>query len=302
MALTTFSLGLARKNILDVFKIESAKRDPQWKWLLGNEFSTTQSYETFKQIKGLSPAEQTPEGESAKYDDYAQLFVKNFTPVLFTKALRYSELFDFTNQYKDVIAKQPDFAKAFSDKKNAVAANIYNVGFTDTTLGMNSEVLFSTSHSMGAGAATGSNRPATDIAFGPLAVQQMLQEIRKQKGATGQPMMLTGKVNLIVPPELEGPATAIVRSLQLAGTNNNDVNDFIKNRVELSVCDYFTSATAWFGRMVDNSAHGLFILSQLPYKIDQLAMTDDMMYRWVARESYTVGWKDWHGTWGTVGA
>lgn len=299
MAQTVLSLGLARKNILDVFLIEETKQEKQYDWLLGKTYTTTQQYETMKQLRGLSPAEQVPEGREAPSDDYSQLFVQNFTPVLFAKSLQYTELSEFTNQYKDVLNKQGDFAKAFVARRNIVAANVDNLGFTSTTYGMNSEALYSTSHSMGS--ITGANRPSTDVAFGPLALQQALIEIRKQKSATNQPMMLTGKVILKVPPALEAQAVQVIRSMQLATTADNDTNEFIRNRVDYRVCDYYTSDTAWFLKMASDDQHGLFMLKQLPYRIDKLAMDKAMMHTWVARESYTVGWKDWHGTWGTTG-
>ena len=300
MAGTTLSWGLGRRNILEVYKIQAARIEKQWKWLLGNTLETTQIYEFFKQMRGLAPADPTPEGEPVKYDNYTQLFTRSFTPGLFTKGIKYTELADFTNQYKDIIAKQPDFALAFGTRKNLQAASLYNLGFTDTTMGQNSETLFSTSHSMG-GSVTGANTPLVNISFGPLAIEQMITEIRGQKDANNQPMMLTGGIQLMVPYQLEGKATRYVKSLQLAGTNNNDTNEFIKSRIELQICDYFSSATAFFGRMVDNQQHKLFILFQLPYDMKQLAMTDDLYQRYVARESYIVGWSDWHGTWGALG-
>jgi hypothetical protein len=297
---TTLTLGLARKNILDVFQVNEVKQEKQYEWILGNNFNTTQEYETFKQLKGLSPAEQTPEGREAALDDYSQLYTRNFKPVLFTKRIEFTELMDFTNQYKKVMSIQGDFAKAFVARRNIYAANIDVLGFTSTAYGMNSETLYSTSHSMGT--ITGSNRPATDVALSPVALAQALTEIRKQKTATNQPAMLTGQVILKVPAALEDLTIRIIKSLQIQGVNNNDTNEYLRKRVDYRVCDYYTSDTAWFLKMADNSQHGLFMLKQMPYKIDQLPMDKAMMHTWVARESYTVGWKDWHGTWGTTGA
>lgn len=301
MASLVLTLGLARKNILDVFVVQSADLAKEWDMVLGKEFETTQSFEVMKQIKPLSPAQQTPEGETAKYDDWTPIFARSFYPVMFTKGVRYSKLFDFTLQYKDVIKKQDQFARAFNQKKNIVAANIDNLGFTDTTYGMNAETLYSTAHSQGAGNPTFSNRPTTELPFGPLALEQALTEIRKQIDPVGQPMQLTGKVLLKVPIAKEAVATRVVRSMQLAQTNNNDTNSFITSRVEMAVIDYYTSDNAWFLRMQNDRDHGLFLLKQMPYDITQLAMDDSFMFKWVADESYTVGWKDAHGTWGTLG-
>lgn len=296
---TILSWGIARKIFLEVFTIQSAKAEPQYKWLIGNMLNTTQEYEIFKQMRGLQPATLTPEGEPAVYDDYAQLFSAQFKPRLYTKGLKFTELADFTNQYKSIIAKQPDFSRAFMERRDIACAAMYNLGFTDTTYGMNSETLFSTTHSMGS--FTGSNAPTTNYAFSPLGLETLLIDIRRQKGADNQPMNLTGAVQLMVPPELEGQARRAVNALQLAGGNYNDPNDFIRKRITLQVCDYFSSTTAFFARMVDNAQHHLFLLMQMPYDIKQLAMTDDFYVRYVARESYVPGWSDWHGTYGVLG-
>lgn len=302
MSMTVQTLNIARANIKDVFIVEANHVPAQYKDVVGNMDSTTQSYETMKQLAGLEPAQITPEGEDAKADDLLALFSRNFIPFMVTKLVRYSKLMQFTNQYKEVLALQPQFARAFMAKKNQVFANLDNLGFTDTTYGMNSEVLYSTSHSMGAQTAALSNRPATDIAFGPLALWQAMTELRKQKGARGIPMPILGKILVKLPAALEPLGVTVVNSQNLQGTADNDENTFIRRRVEMAVIDYYTSDTAWFIRAMDNAEHGLFGLEQMPYDIEQLARGKDLMDSWVASESYTAGWKDAHGTWGTVGA
>ena len=304
MAALVATLGLARKNILDVFVVQSEKLAKQWDYVIGKEYDTTQQFEVFKQIKPLSPAQATPEGESVHYDDWGQIFQNSFYPVTFTKGVKYSKQFGFTNQYKDVLNKQDQFARAFNQKKNQVAANLNNLGFTATNYGMNNETLYSTSHSQGAGNPTFANRPTTELPFGPLALEQALQEIRLQIDPVGQPMMLTGKCLLTVPIGKMGVAVRVVKSMKLQGTNNNDTNEFLMDMIDMQVIDYYTSSTAWFLRTVKSGVggHGLFMLNQMPYDIEQLARDDSLMDKWIGSESYTVGWKDAHGSWGTTGA
>ena len=303
MATLIASMNLARKNILDVFFVQSDMLEKEWDDVIGKHFDTDQQYEVFKQIKPLSPAQQTPEGQTVAYDDWTSIFSAQFTPVTFTKGVRYSKQFDFTLQYKDVFNKQDQFARSFNQKKNVVAANLDNLGFTATNYGMNSETLYSTSHSQGAGNPTFANRPTTELPFGPLALEQAIQEIRYQVDPNGQPMQLTGKVRLKVPIKKEGVATRVVKSLLIQGTNNNDTNQFIKDRIAMSVIDYYTSDNAWFLRMekYGPGGHGLFMLDQMPYDIEKLARDDALMDKWAASESYCVGWKDAHGSWGTLG-
>lgn len=301
MATTTQTLGLGRDIYKRVWAIESAKVPAQFNDVLSSVDDTTQTYEIYKQLAGLTYADQTDEGETIKYDDWQVLFTKNVKPVKFTKGLRFSVETDYTNQYKQVLDKQPALVRAFMHQRNRVAANLDNLGFTDTTMGMNSETLYSTSHNMGAGNATGSNRPAVELALSPLAIEQGLTELRKQKSARGTPMPILGKVLLKVPPALEFAAKRYVRSQQLAGTNNNDPN-VMRDRLDVAVIDYYTSDTAWFLRAMGAEESHLHMLKGIPYTVEKLALTDNLMNTWAAYETYTCFWADWHGSWGTVGA
>lgn len=301
MAMTISSLDLGRANIKRVHLNELDRVPKDYELVIGRTESTTQQYERFKTIAGLGPAVETPEGAQVAYDDMLPLFQRDFYPVKVTKGVKFSIESKFTDQYKVLTNMAPRFAKAFGDKRNLVAANLDNLGFTSTTYGMNSEALYSTSHSNGQATAGSSNRPSIDVAFGPSAVQQMLNELRKQRDARNTPMRINGKILVKVPIALTGNLAAVLQSVQLPGTANNDAN-YLRNRIDGVVIDDYTSDTAWFARTADESQHGLFWLNQMPYDVMQLPLDDDLMYRWIAYESYVCGWFDWHGAWGTTGA
>lgn len=302
MALTQNSLELGRVGLKKVYWIiangDEAKK--QYKDVVGQVDDTTQTFERYKQLAGLTPAVQTGEGAGVDFDDPYQIFTKDFYPVKFTKGMKMSVETTFTDQYNKIKNRMPLIVEAFMHRKNIHCADLDNTGFTDTSRGVNSETLYTTSHSMGNGN-TFSNRPATDIALGPLAAEQCITEIRKQKQARNQPMPYTGKICVKVPVALEGLAYRLGYTNQLIGTNNNDVS-FSKTRMDFKVIDYYTSDTAWFARVEDNAKHGLFLLEQMPFDITQLPLNEQLQYSWVAYESYIAGWYDAHGTWGTTGA
>ncbi len=294
------TLGTGRKVFKRVYTVESQKVPQQWKQLVGRVDSTTQINEIYKQLKGLGPAEETNDGETVKWDDLSPIRQRAFTPVLMTKGTRYSKQMAFTNQYKEFLKIQPQYVRAFMHKKNQYVANMDVLGFTATTYGMNSETLYSTSHDMGG--VTFANRPSTELVYGPLAHQQAMVELRKQKSARNLPQPPMSKILFKFPVALEPQAVQVINSLQIAGSNENDTNKFIRDRSEMMVCDYYTSDTAWFARMMDNEEHGLAVLEQMPYDVEQLPRDEALMDRWVASESYEVLWFDAHGTWGTTGA
>ena len=297
MALMT-SLLLARKVLKEAALIESKKVEDQSEAVIGRVDKTTQQYELYRQIAGYSPPEQTNDGEEVKWDSQYAIYQLKLTPVIYTKGARFSKQMDFTNQYKEVTNVNPLWARAFKKKRNHVAANVDVLGFSATTYGVNSEVLYTTSHDMGG--TTFSNRPAVDIAFGVLGARQMLKEIRTQKDARGEPMATVGKVLVKLPPALEADGYAVIKSMSLPSQSNPGVtNEFFKNRLEFKVIDYYTSDTNWFARVTDESEHGLVMLDQMPYSIEKLARTTNLMDPWVASQSYQAGWYDAHGTWGS---
>ena len=299
------TVNLGRSGVFKkVWAVESKKVPAQYQDVVQVVASTNESSIVEKQLAGLTYADQTNEGETIHYDDWSPLFSRVSKPAKFTKGLRFSVEFDYTNQYNAVIDKQPALVRAFMHQRNRYAAQLHNLGFTDTTMGMNNEVLYSTAHSMGAGNPTGSNRPAIDLALSPLAIEQGMAELRGQKSARGTPMPVVGGLVLLVPPQLEPAATRYVNSMQLAGGNFNDKNDFIRNRIEVRVCDYFTSPTAWFlfAKEVGPDDGALVFLKGIPYTVEKLAMTDNLMNPWAAYETYTTYWREWRSTWGTVGA
>lgn len=301
MATNVDALGLARANIKRVTLAQIKKIPSVYKDVIGRVDNTTQQFERYKSITGLGPAVDTPEGTTVAFDDPLPLFSRDFYPTTVTKGMKFTQLFDFTNQYKAVLNKTDLFAKAFTDKRNIVAANLDNLGFTSTAYGMNSESLYATSHSNGTATSGSSNRPAVDIAFGPLAVQQMKNEMRKQRDARNTPMRLNGQILVKVPIDLQGNLASVLKSVNLPGTLNNDIN-YARENIDGCVVDDYTSATAWFARMKDDMQHGLFMLNQMPYDVKRLELDQDMMWKWIAYESYCVGWFIWYGTWGTVGA
>ncbi len=302
MAMTQITLASGRVGLKKYFTVELEKLDLEWQWLIGREDNTNQTFETYKQMAGLGPASQTDEDGSIDFDDMYPLFVNSFTPVMFTKGAQYSPQAQYTDQYNKFKGLQPAYARSFAARKNIVAANLHNLGFTDTTYGMNNETLYSTTHSMGAGAPVLSNKPATNLAFGPLAMRQAWAEIQNQKSARNLPMFPMGKLDLMLPMNLLLQGMEYVKTTRgFPGTNDNNINSLTPEFNVPKGCHYFTSTTAWFIKAADVNSHHLFLLQQMPYDVLQLARTN-LMYSWAAYESYCVGWYDAHGTWGSPGS
>lgn len=294
------TLGLARKVLKKVYLVEQQKVQDQRAELFPNRLSTTQDKELFKQISGFGPAEYTDEGEEVKFDTQSPIFTLTLRPYMVTKGVRYSKLMNFTNQYKEVTGVQKLWARSFMHKRNQVAADFFNGGFS-SGYGVNSEAAFATSHSMGTGAVTFSNRPSTDLVFGPDALKQAAVELRKQKSARNTPQPTLGRLRIVNPIDLEPSVITVLNSLLNPGNAENDTNKFIRDRFSSFTCDYLTSTTAWFVMSEDADEVGTVWLDQMPYDIEQLPRDTHLMDTWVGSESYNLGWYDAHGIWGTTG-
>jgi hypothetical protein len=313
--MTQATLGAGRVGLKKLFAIESERVEKQYIDIIGRVDKTTQSFEVYKQYAGLAPSVETSEGMKADFDDLSALYVLNLKPLLYTKGIKFTKQTQFTDQYGVLKNITPHFARAFTHRRNLNAADLDNSGFVTTGLasGVNSEALYSANHSMGAlnvgynrplapGQVAGSGATTLDIAFGPLALEQAFIDLRKQKSARNTPMVPIGKIDVKVPPALYPQAVRAIRALQLAGSNNNDPN-FVKEKFnDPKLIDYYTSDTAWFCKASDPAYHGLVFLEQMPYDIEQLPPDEEIMVKWVAYESWSFGWFDWHGTWGTLGA
>jgi hypothetical protein len=114
---------------------------------------------------------------------------------------------------------------------------------------------------------------------------------REQIDETGGKIQMNPKI-LVVPGALEFQAEKIAKSIQLPGTNNNDINP-MRGRFQVIVLDYLTDPTAWF--LIDPDMNPLqwFWREKLSFKSTNDFDTDIAKYKGRFRCSF--GWSDWRG-------
>ena len=313
MAITVGTLGAGRVGLRDLFEVAMTKVPKEYETIVGNHIiSTTQESEVFKQFKGLGAAKQTPEGDDADFDDMAALYSMVAKPKNYTKSVMMSRVASLTDQYGVLKSITPKIARSFVQARNAGTADLDNSGFTTTNYGQNTETLYSAAHQMGdvysynrplvPGSVPGSSAVTQEVAFSPLGLERAFSDLHSQIDARGFPYFPLGKSIVKVPQALINPARRAIRATQLAGGPFNDPNVIRDEFMEPKMIHYYTSSTAWFVVASDPEEHGLFMLNQMPYDIEKLPLGKDIMERWVAYESWIVGWYEWHGTWGTQGA
>lgn len=174
------------------------------------------------------------------------------------------------------------------------AANIVLNGFT--TAGYDGKPLFAEDHPLINSTKTGCN-----LIHGALTdanLKKALTMLRKQPDEAGE-IIDTHATQLVVAPENEFTAKAIVNSILQSGTNNNDVNT-VPN-LKVVVWDYLSNDTTnpWF--VQDESIDNLMFLDREAAMFGSQfipGQMDSLMYGY---ERFAAGYVDWRGIVGSDG-
>lgn len=123
-------------------------------------------------------------------------------------------------------------------------------------------------------------------------LKKALTLMRKQVDEAGLPIQAHA-TQLVVCPEYEFVAKAIVNSMLQSGTNNNDVNT-VPN-LEIVVWDYLSNDTTltWF--IQDTSFENLLFLTREAPIFDSERIQDTMDWRMFGYARWADGYVDWRG-------
>ena len=174
------------------------------------------------------------------------------------------------------------------------AANVILNGFTN--VGYDGVSLFSKNHPL-----IDSTNTCSNLIEGALTdenLKKALTLMREQVDEAGIKIAASAK-QLVVCPELEFTAKAIVNSILQAGTNNNDVNT-VPN-LKVVVWDYLSSDTMkpWF--IQDTAIDNLLFLRREQPIFDNERIQAKMDYRMYGYTRYDCGYCDWRGLVGSTG-
>ena len=131
------------------------------------------------------------------------------------------------------------------------------------------------------------------------AIQMMAEQLDEAGG-----LIQMKATKLIIPPALEDTARRLLHSAQLPGSELNDTNEYLRDRLQIVVMDYLaeiagSSDTMWF--LQDGSRHELnsFWRVKPEFKNEEDFDTFVAKYRGYMRYSY--GFSDWRGMVGSKG-
>lgn len=174
------------------------------------------------------------------------------------------------------------------------AANVVINGFT--VAGYDGKPLFAADHPL-----VDSDETCSNLIEGALTdanLKAALTLLRKQVDEAGE-IIDTHATQLVVCPELEFTAKAIVNSILQSGTNNNDVNT-VPN-LKVVVWDYLSAEgkNIWF--VQDESYENLTFLTRESALFGSQFIPGQMDALMYGYERFAVGYVDWRGLVGSLG-
>ena len=225
----------------------------------------------------------------------------------FTKGFMISrELYD-DEKYGQMKKMAKALARAGRAKveKDAVEPFIYGFeGETEsgkTRKGRDGLSLFHTAHTLVDSDKTCSNMLTEEL--NELSLKKAMQLMASQLDEAGNLIQMKA-TKLIVPPALEDTALRLLHSAQLPGTNYNDTNEYLKDKMQVVVLDYLATSAGgndkfWF--LQDGSRHEMNFFWRVKPEFKEAEDFDTFVAKYRGYMRYSLGFSDWRGMVGSTG-
>ncbi len=245
--------------------------------------------------------QQNTEGSKFNHDKFDQGNVASFEAKRYDKAYQLTwELVqdDLYNVMKGIGngGSAKGLGRGLRATEETESAGVITGGFSN--VGYDGKALFATDHPLINSSSTCSN--LIEGALTDENLKNAMTLMRQQKDEAGIVISAHAK-RLVVCPELEFVAKAIVNSILQSGTNNNDINT-IPN-LEVVVWDYLSDSTGatkpWF--IQDDSFDNLLFLRREEPIFGSQKIEDQMDYNMYGYTRFDVGYCDWRGLVGSKG-
>lgn len=257
--------------------------------------------QTYPHLGALGLWLQNTEGSKFNHDKFDEGDIASFEAKRFDKAYELTwELVqdDLYNVMKGIGkgGSAKGLGRGLRATEETEAASIITGGFSN--VGYDGKPLFATDHPL-----INSSSVCSNLISGALTdenLKRAMTLMRQQKDEAGIVISASAK-RLVVCPELEFQAKAIVNSILQSGTNYNDVNTL--PNLEVVVWDFLSDPTGatmpWF--IQDPSFENLLFLRREEPIFDSEKIEDQMDYRMYGYTRFDVGYCDWRGLVGSTG-
>ena len=222
----------------------------------------------------------------------------------FTKGFMISrELYD-DEKYGQMKKMAKALARAGRAKVERDAITVLTKGFKGDAgafKGRDELELFHDAHTL-----VDSVKTCSNLMTGPLneanlktAIKMMSEQLDEAGG-----LIQMKATRLIVPPALEDTARRLLHSTLLPGTELNDTNEYLKDRMQIVVMDYLStvaggSDTMWF--LQDGNRHELNFFWRVKPEFKDIEDFDTFVAKYRGYMRYSYGFSDWRGMVGSKG-
>lgn len=261
--------------------------------------------QTYPHMGALGKWETNNEGSEFKLADFKEGPIATFTATRYDKSYEVTWELCQDDQYnvfkgtgKGGSAQK--LARGLAATEESESAKVIIEGFdgvTDTNIGYDGVTLFSDVHPLINSAEKVSNLVSGGLTDATL--KEALTKMRGQKDEAGVFIAAHAK-KLVVHPDWEFTARAIVNSTLQAGTNNNDTNTVPS--LEIVVWDYLADnpdIKPWY--VQDSSIDNLMFLWREKPIFDSERIQNKMDYRFFGYCRFDCGYVDWRGLVGSKG-
>lgn len=272
----------------------------QYKKIFKTEKMNAKS-QTYPHLGAFGLWQENTEGSNFNQDTFSQGQIASF------EARRFDKSYDITWELvqDDLYNVMKGIGKGGSAKglgrslratEETDTASVITGGFTN--VGYDGKALFAHDHPL-----INSQLVVDNLIEGALTdenLKKALRLMRAQKDEAGIPIA-TRATQLVVCPELEFVAKAIIHSILQSGTNNNDVNT-VPN-LDIVVWDYLDDPTGatkpWF--IQDTSLDNLLFLRREEPIFGSKQLEKRMDYNMYGYTRFDTGYCDWRGLVGSKG-
>ena len=232
-----------------------------------------------------------------EYDEHEQGFRTSYTHKQFARGFKVERALVDDDQY-NVINKQPrGLALSAMRKREKDAASVFNNAFTAAYAGGDGLNLCDGSHPVSpSNAAVLDNEGTTALSYDAIvSTRELMRAFVDDRGELVQ-------VNpdlLLVPPELEEEAYAIVKTMNKVDITDYHANFVASKLTNVIVWDYLTDANNWF--LIDSQLAKMYLnwFDRVPLEFAMDPTSDftlEARFRGYMRYSY--GWSDWRWVYG----
>ena len=248
--------------------------------------------------------ERSGELDTVAYAKISEGGEVTYTHKAFTKGFMISRELNDDEKYGQMKKMAKALARAGRAKVEKDAIQVLTKGFQGQSgafKGRDEKELFHNAHNLVNSGKTCSNILTEELS--EQSLKKAIQMMASQLDEAGNLIQMKA-TKLIVPPALEDTALRLLHSTQLPGTNHNDTNEYLKDRLSVVVMDYLATTAGgndkfWF--LQDGNRHELNFFWRVKPEFKHEEDFDTFVAKYRGYMRYSYGFSDWRGMVGSTG-